>query len=184
MSAGTMIACACKQIVMGKHSSLGPIDPQLNGWAAHGIIEEFEQAKKDITANALTAHVWHPILAKYQPTLIGECVKAIQWGDTMVREWLMNGMFNGQTDAQTKVDNIMKELASHALTLSHARHLSAKKCKDLGLEIVMLEEDAKLQDAVLTVHHAMIHSLSATNAFKIIENHKGVAMISSMPAKS
>jgi ClpP class serine protease len=28
MSAGTMIACACDQIIMGKHSSLGPIDPQ------------------------------------------------------------------------------------------------------------------------------------------------------------
>ena len=31
MSAGTMIACACKSIVMGKHSNLGPIDPQLGG---------------------------------------------------------------------------------------------------------------------------------------------------------
>lgn len=28
MSAGTMIACACKSIVMGKQSNLGPIDPQ------------------------------------------------------------------------------------------------------------------------------------------------------------
>ena len=27
MSAGTTIACACKEIVMGKHSSLWPIDP-------------------------------------------------------------------------------------------------------------------------------------------------------------
>ncbi len=29
MSAGTMIALASKQIVMGQHSSLGPIDPSL-----------------------------------------------------------------------------------------------------------------------------------------------------------
>jgi ClpP class serine protease len=28
MSAGTMIACSCKSIVMGKQSSLGPVDPQ------------------------------------------------------------------------------------------------------------------------------------------------------------
>lgn len=27
MSGGTMIACSCKEIVMGKHSSLGPLDP-------------------------------------------------------------------------------------------------------------------------------------------------------------
>ena len=31
MSAGTMIACACKELVMGKQSSLGPIDPQFRG---------------------------------------------------------------------------------------------------------------------------------------------------------
>jgi ClpP class serine protease len=28
MSGGTMIALACREIVMGKHSNLGPIDPQ------------------------------------------------------------------------------------------------------------------------------------------------------------
>ena len=28
LSAGTMVALACKEIIMGKHSSLGPIDPQ------------------------------------------------------------------------------------------------------------------------------------------------------------
>ena len=180
MSAGTMIACACKQIVMGKHSSLGPIDPQLGGVAAHGIIEEFNQAQQDIKKDQSFIPVWQPIFNKYQPTLIGECAKAIQWSETMVKEWLKTGMFRGQADADDKVKKVMLELASHALTLSHSRHLSAAKCKDLGLDIVMLESDANLQDAVLTVHHAMIHTLSATNAVKIIENHIGVASISSM----
>src|SRR5579875_2518168 len=46
MSAGTMIACSCKEIIMGKHSSIGPIDPQIGGRPAHGIIEEFERAAK------------------------------------------------------------------------------------------------------------------------------------------
>jgi hypothetical protein len=41
----------------------------------------------------------------------------------------------------------------------------------------MLEDDHKLQEAVLSVHHALIHTLSATGAFKIIENHNGVAFI-------
>ena len=36
MSAGTMIACACKKILMGKQSNLGPVDPQLNGIPAAG----------------------------------------------------------------------------------------------------------------------------------------------------
>ena len=31
MSAGTMIACSCQEILMGTHSNLGPIDPHLRG---------------------------------------------------------------------------------------------------------------------------------------------------------
>ena len=44
MSAGTMIACSCKEIIMGRQSSLGPTDPQFGGVAAGGVIEEFEKA--------------------------------------------------------------------------------------------------------------------------------------------
>jgi ClpP class serine protease len=37
MSAGTMIACSCRIILMGKHSNLGPIDPHLMGVPAVGF---------------------------------------------------------------------------------------------------------------------------------------------------
>ena len=37
MSGGTMIACSCKEILMGKHSSLGPVDPQIMGIAAQQL---------------------------------------------------------------------------------------------------------------------------------------------------
>lgn len=36
MSAGTMIALAAREIVMGKQSNLGPIDPQLGGMSCMG----------------------------------------------------------------------------------------------------------------------------------------------------
>jgi ClpP class serine protease len=36
MSAGTMIACSCKTIIMGKQSSLGPVDPQYGAVSAVG----------------------------------------------------------------------------------------------------------------------------------------------------
>jgi ClpP class serine protease len=51
MSAGTMIALACKSIVMGAHSSLGPIDPQVGGAPAHGILEEFRKAQETFKNN-------------------------------------------------------------------------------------------------------------------------------------
>jgi len=177
MSAGTMIACATKEILMGAHSSLGPIDPQLGGRPAHGILEEFKRAHEEIKADNTRAFVWQPIIQKYVPTLIGECEKAIQWSNEMTKEWLVSGMFRGDQDANAKADKVIEELADHALTKSHARHLSLKKALDLGLTVTPLEKDQKLQEAVLSVHHACILTLSHTGAFKIIENHKGVATI-------
>lgn len=180
MSAGTMIALSCKEIIMGKHSSLGPIDPQIYGVAAHGIIEEFKRAVEETAKNPSSIPLWQPIIAKYNPTLIGECQKAIDWSNVIVKEWLVTGMFDGHADADTKADRVILELGDHSLTKSHARHISVKRAKDLNLNVKTLEEDSALQEAVLTVHHAYIQSLTSTAAFKIIENHKGVAFIQSI----
>jgi hypothetical protein len=177
MSGGTMMACACKEIVMGKHSSLGPIDPQYNGLPAHGIIEEILRACDEIKADPAKIPVWQPIIAKYHPTLVGECEKSIQWSNEITKEWLLSGMLKNEEDAEKTASTIITELADHALTKSHARHLSAQKCANIGLKILHLEDDSKLQDAVLSVHHACMHTLGATSAYKLIENHMGVAFI-------
>lgn len=178
MSAGTMIACSCKEIIMGKHSNLGPIDPQIGGLPTHGIIEEFNTAKKEIASDPKTIPVWQTILSRYSPTLIGECEKAIKWSENMVSEWLKGNMFDGDADKDKKVKTILAELASHALTLSHDRHLSIDILKDkLGLKIVSLESDSILQDLVLSVHHACIITLTQTPAYKLIENQDGKAYI-------
>lgn len=182
LSAGTMIACACDKIIMGKHSSLGPIDPQYRGTPAHGIREEFERAyneiqKSDGTVDQGKIAIWQPILAKYPPTFIGECEKAIEWSTEIVSECLKNGMFRNDSDADQKISKVIEELGDHSLTKSHSRHLSAKRCKEIGLNIVDLENDQELQEKVLSVHHACIHTLSSTNAFKLIENQNEVAFI-------
>lgn len=177
MSAGTMIACACDEIIMGKQSSLGPIDPQFAGLPAHGIIEEFEQAHREIQTDQAKIPVWQPIIGKYNPTLIGECQKAIKWSEEMVREWLLEGMLKLHHDKETIADNIILELGDHSLTKSHARHIPPSKCKAMGLNIKMMEDDQDLQEAILSLHHACIHTLSTTNAAKIIENHNGKALM-------
>lgn len=183
MSAGTMIACSCSEIIMGKQSSLGPIDPQLFGLPAHGVLEEFEQAHSEIQKDASKIPVWQPIIAKYTPTMIGECRKAIDWSEEIVYDWLISGMLKDDPKQDITAAKIVKELGNHSITKAHARHISPAKCKDIGLNISMMEENQKLQDAILSVHHSCIHSLSTTSAAKIIENHQGKAFIQSTPNK-
>lgn len=177
MSAGTMIACSCKEIWMGKQSSLGPIDPQFGGIPAHAILEEFEKAKSEITSDPRLIPVWQPIIAKYNPTLLGECDKAIKWSNQMVGEWLKRNMLTSEANKEVIVGNIITELGDHSVNLAHNRHLSSEKCKEIGLIIKDLEAEQELQDIVLSIHHTFSHTLSSTQAFKIIENHDGVAFI-------
>ena len=95
----------------------------------------------------------------------------------MTKEWLRTGMFASENKPGRKINKILKELGDHALTKSHARHLSIERCRDMGLNVSEIESCDELQEAVLSLHHACMLTFSATPAFKIIENHRGVAFI-------
>lgn len=175
MSAGTMIACSCKEIYMGKQSSLGPIDPQfylpnIGQIAAQGVVEEVERAVREINENPASQVLWANILSKYNPTFIGNCEKAIEWSKEITTEWLQDCMFKGEKNAAEKAIQVVEMIASHEETKSHSRHLTAEKCKEIGLKIVDLEDDQILQDIVLSIHHACMVTLQTTNVIKIIEN--------------
>lgn len=174
MSAGTMIALASKEIVMGKHSNLGPIDPQMGGLACQAVLNEFEDAKKDIKINPQAAPLWQVIIGKYHPTFLGACKQAIDWSESMVENWLAENMC---ANDKSKVKPILRMFSDHKHQKSHARHISKRQCEAVGLTISSLEDDQVLQDAVLTTHHAFMHTFSHTAAVKVIENQNGVAYI-------
>ncbi len=177
MSAGTMIACSTKEIWLGKQSSLGPVDPQFNNIPAHAVIEEFKKAYEEIINDPRTIPIWQPVIAKYHPTFLGECDKVIKWSNELVTNWLSRNMLNNDPEKDTKISVILNELADHSVNYAHNRHLSAEKCKSIGLVIKDLESDQELQDKVLSVHHIYFHTLGTTPAFKIIENNLGNAFI-------
>jgi len=177
MSAGTMIACSTKEIVMGKESNLGPIDPQFNGIPASGVLEEFKRAVKEIKDDPTAIPLWQSIIGKYHPSFIGNCEKAIEWSEKIVRDWLITGMFKGRKNADKLAEKVVKEFSDRSTTYNHARHLHIDHCIKSGLKIIHLEKDALLQDLVLTVHHAFMHTFAMSRALKIVENHLGVAMV-------
>lgn len=179
MSGGTMLSCIGKEIIMGKHSNIGPVDPQIGGIPCYGIIQEFEKAKNDIIENPKTIPMWQLILTKYPPAFIEQCYKAIELSNELIEEWLKNGaMFDGDDKKIEKIKNIIKFLNNNKETKIHSRHISAKKAKEVGLKVTDLEEDDDLQDAVLSIHHCYMHTFGSSNAVKIIENHLGMATIS------
>lgn len=179
MSAGTMIACSGKEIIMGKHSSLGPIDPQINGIPAYEILQMYLDAKKELTAGQNSVQYWKLLLDRYPAPFMYTAISAINLSSTLVREWLGSCMFDASIDKDTAViDTIVKALNEHIDSKTHSRHFDISYCKKIGLKITDLESDQKLQDAVLSLHHAYIFTMDSTNSVKIIENQRGKALVS------
>ncbi len=85
MSAATMIACAADEIVRGKHSFLGPTDPQIvlqtmlgvGAVPAQAVLDQFDRAQRECADPAkLTA--WLPMLSQYGPDLLVQCESALE----------------------------------------------------------------------------------------------------------
>ncbi|MBI4056144.1 MAG: ATP-dependent Clp protease proteolytic subunit, partial [Elusimicrobia bacterium] len=74
MSAATMLACASNIIVLARHSSMGPVDPQMilqtqlgiRVVPAQAILDQFELAKRECQDSKKLGS-WLPILSQYGP---------------------------------------------------------------------------------------------------------------------
>ncbi len=180
MSAATMLACSANRIVMGKHSFLGPIDPQFiiqtdlgrRLVPAYAILQQFELAKKECAENPAFAPAWLAMLRQYGPALIIQCRLAQELAVSLVAQWLDSYMLHGSSGAVTGA-SIAAKLADHAHFKSHSRFIDRAQARELGLTIDDLEADQNLQDAVLSVFHATSHTFNGTPCVKIIENHLG-----------
>ncbi|MCY4038899.1 MAG: hypothetical protein OXF09_05525 [Hyphomicrobiales bacterium] len=173
MSAGTMMAVACKSIVMGKQSSLGPTDPWVNGHPAYAVKKQFEQAHEEITENPNTALVWQPILRNLGASFLKQCDWAIQYAENFVTEALKANMLKEHPEATAKSKEIAETLGDLERNKSHGRRFHYMDCKNMGLEIEMLEDKQELQDLVLSVHHCYMHAMGTKDSvMKVIENHK------------
>ena len=147
-------------------------------WRRQGLLQEFERIRNEIKADNANALLWEPILRKIQPGFITECENAVRWSREMATRFLKENMFAGSKAATPKINKIISHLTEKQTTITHGRHIGLEEAQTLfGDRIVTLESDQKLQDLVLTVHHASIVTLQATPAFKMIENHTGRAFM-------
>jgi hypothetical protein len=183
MSAGTMMACSCREIVMSKHSSLGPIDPHLRGIPAVGVMEEFKQACREVKKDKAKIPIWQAIIGQYRPTFLSQCKNAIKWSKKFVGTQLEAVMFEKEKDAGKRARQIVKKLTDYSGNKNHGRHIHLDECKDIGLNVSLLEDDPMFQDLVLTVHHCYMHVFQNALAYKMIENHLGLALVKNMTPK-
>lgn len=186
LSGGTVIACASKLIYMGKHSSLGSTDPQIDGFSAYNVRMSFEKALQDIKQDPNMSLIWTSILKQYSPAFIVECDRAVKWTKQIVKNWITEGnMFADLSDDKRaqKGEQIAQELSekSHEQYL-HGKHLNIQDCIAKQLKIQAIENDQKLQDALLAIHHCFMLIFQRVPVYKIIKNQSKIGIFKFLPA--
>ena len=180
MSAATMLACACDEIVMGKESAIGPIDPQISipfqnsimNMPAHSILRDFETAKIDVSQNPQLSNIWAPKLMQIPFGMLDFCTKAIALSKLNVKKWLDLYMFKDSEEKKgAQIAEFLGNFEEHG---SHGRPIDYELAKSIGLKVSLLEDDQQLQEKVLSVYHATLLTFEFTNCIKLIENHNGV----------
>lgn len=192
MSAATMLVCACDEIIMGKHSAIGPIDPQItfpmqNGnlftAPAHSILNEFNQAKTEILANPGVAPLWIPKLSNWPAGILDICNNTIKLSKEKVKSWLTSYMFRGASNGVYIAETIANWLGTFDNHLTHSRPIPIAEARNKGLIVKPLEEDQDLQEKILSVFHSSIVTFEVTNCVKIIENQNGVGTFTTINRK-
>lgn len=178
MSAGTIIALSCREIIMGKQSSLGPIDPQLGGVACQSVLEEFDTAVKEVSANPASAALWQVIFSKYTPTFITACKKSIEWSVKLMEDYIQS-VYGTSFDLKPVQDVFLNNNNSY----SHARHIPKDACKKAGLHIIDLEDNQDLQDSVLSLHHTYMILFDKFSVSKVVENQIGGCFVQQFDPK-
>lgn len=186
MSAATMIACACDSIVMGKHSALGPIDPQVTFPTATGsftapaqaILDEFEQAKREIKADQSTIPLWASKIQAYPHGFLQLCQTTLVLAREKVEEWLATYMFAESEQAAERAKVIAEWLGDAKLHKTHARPIGIIQLQNKGLKVEPLEDDQQLQELVMSVFHATMVTFMVTDCVKMVENQNGRGVFS------
>lgn len=180
MSAATLMTCAADEIVLGKHSFLGPTDPQVLVQSQFGpkfepaqaILDQFDLALSQCSdPNKLP--VWVPMLGQYGPSLLVQCKSALDLSKELAKSWLHQYMFRRAEDGEEKARRISEWLTNHTEFKSHSRHINRHLLEEQGLNVYRMEQDRDLQDLALSIYHATTYTFAYTPVTKIVENHSG-----------
>jgi uncharacterized protein YfkK (UPF0435 family) len=177
MSGGTLMACCADEIYMGPYSSLGPTDPQIlldEGYVSvNAIIDEFEQAFKEVTSDLSKAVLWNERLKKIP---FGQ-LKAIENMRNNSLKYLVQLLQKRNCVGKTpnEIDAIAKSL--NGIHSSHSEGIQLKCLQDMKLNVKDLSKQKDLEELVLSIYHAATILFQTSPIQKIIINHKRASYI-------
>jgi len=201
-SAGTIFAMAGDEILMGKTSSLGPIDAQIiypstgKRFSADAFLEGLEKIKQEVLDTGKLNSAYIPILQNISPGEIQHCENAQTFSRTLVKEWLRKYKFShwkvhkstGKPvtieEKEKRANEIATALCKHSDWFTHARSIKIDDLKKLRLEIVDYSEIPELNEAINRYFTLLSMTFSLTSIYKIFETPESQIFSHVMPTGS
>ena len=183
-SAGTLIAIAADEILMGTASALGPIDAQLTWqgkrFSADALLEGMNKIKKEVTETGILNKAYIPILQGISPGEIQSAVNALDFSKRLVTDWLALYKFKNWTehsstrepvtddDRKQRAEQIATQLCNHSRWLTHGRSITLEDLRGMRLLVTDYTKEPQLAEAI-TRYYTLLQMTFSSNLYKIYE---------------
>lgn len=183
-SAGTILAMAGDEILMGATSALGPIDSQLfwqgKVFSADALLEGMEKIKAEVEATGTLNKAYIPILQGISPGELQSAENALKFAKVLVTGWLAKYKFRDWThhsstglpvteeERGARALDIATQLCDHRRWLVHGRSIKIDDLQAMRLRVTEYAKVADLQDAIQR-YYTLLQMTFATNIYKVFE---------------
>ncbi len=184
-SAGTIIAMAADEILMGPTSALGPIDAQISWqgkrFSADALLEGIEKIKQEAAAAGQLNRAYIPILQGISPGEIQSAQNALKFAKVLVTDWLARHKFRGwtthsstgepvtQEEKRKRAEEVADRLCDHKRWLTHGRSIKLQDLEEMRLKILDYSKQGELHEAISRYYTLLQMTFAGTNIYKIFE---------------
>lgn len=184
-SAGTIMAMAADEMLMGPTSALGPIDAQLSwqgkSFSADALLKGFKDIKDDIDQSGVLSKAYIPILQNISPGELTEAQNQLDFARDLVTQWLATYKFKNWkihassgkkvtlTDRRTRAKDVADALCDHGRWFTHGKSLRIEDLRGLRLLITDYSQNPELYDAVSRYFTLLQMLFDSTSIYKVWE---------------
>jgi len=195
-SAGTILAMAADEILMGPTSALGPIDAQLSWqgktFSADALLEGFDKIKEEVQTTGVLNKAYIPSLQNISPGELQEARNALKFATELVTDWLAQYKFRNwnehssthqpvtSDEKKQRAATIADQLCDHRKWRTHGRSIKIADLQAMRLKITDYSEQPDLADAI-TRYYALMQISFQSNLYKIYETADSQVMKFLMP---
>jgi len=180
-SAATMICFSGDEIIMNATSStLGPIDPQLEGIPIRAVLRGLEEIERRVKEEGtIILDIYSSLIEKYSIPFIEICKSAMGLTEELAKNWLESYMFKDEIAEKTidgeDIKNIVTTFLNYDEHKDHGRSIDREKARELKLKITNVEEIKGLGELVQSIYNQYGKWFELTGFFKMYENTRGIS---------